>query len=175
MASERALGRIRGRVQSLQDGFRSVSNQLLIRAKDRRDHASALATSMPSVQERQHELVVFYGNYEQLVETLCDAAQYGPSPGLESEYKRLRTWIKDNYPPVRKYVVAFLRYSAEDAEQGLALCGRSADAFEALVAAEDLADFLKADDGSMISRIQRSREALILYGEHLRQLAASSA
>ncbi len=46
------------------------------------------------------------------------------------------------------------------------------DAFEALVAAFDLQEFLKMDDGNMISRINRTREALNLYGEHLKQLAA---
>jgi len=49
------------------------------------------------------------------------------------------------------------------------------DAFEALVAAFDLQEFFKLDDGNMISRITRTREALNLYGEHLRQLAAVAA
>jgi hypothetical protein len=35
--------------------------------------------------------------------------------------------------------------------------------------------FLLADDGLMISRIMRTREALNLYGEHLRQLIAKEA
>ena len=169
MANERALGGIRLRVRGLQDAFRSLSNRILIRSKDREDRLAAATQDIPSIQERQHDLLMFYGNYEQLVETLCDAAQFGPKPGLDSEYLRLRAWMIENYPSVRRYVVAFLRYSADDAAQGLALNGRSADAFEALVAAESLEDFLKADDGTMISRIDRTREALILYGEHLRK------
>lgn len=49
--------------------------------------------------------------------------------------------------------------------------GEAADAFEALVAAPDLFLFLKHDDGMMISRLERTREALNLYAGHLRQLA----
>ena len=46
------------------------------------------------------------------------------------------------------------------------------DAFEALFSAPSLGDFLRGDDGLMISRMERTREALYLYGDHLRQLAA---
>ncbi len=174
MASEGTLGRVRRRVLGVLDALRSLSNRILIVAKDREDAARAAKDSIPSIQERQDELISFYRNYEELIEVLCDCAQVGPNPKLETEYQRLKAWMNSNYGPVRKYVVAFLLYSSEDAEQGIALWGRSADAFEALVAAPDLDEFLRADDGSMISRINRTREALNLYGEHLRQLAASS-
>lgn len=172
MKNEQAIQTARLRVRGVVEGLRRVSNRLLIAAKDREESRVAARESLPSVKERQRELILFYRFYEELVETLCDAAQYGPSEKLENEYQRLREWINANYPAVRKYVVAFLRYSADDAEQGIALWGRSADAFEALVAAESLEDFIRADNGCMISRINRSREALNLYGEHLRQLAA---
>lgn len=173
MASERALGRVQKRVLGAMDVARSLSNRILIAAKDREESVAVPLTTAQSIQDRQHELLTFYERYEELVETLCGAAQFGPSAESEARYQRLRGWVEANYPPVRRYVVAFLRYSAEDAEQGIALWGKSADAFEALVAAESLDEFLRADDGTMISRINRTRDALSLYGEHLRKLAAT--
>lgn len=128
----------------------------------------------PTPRERHDRLVAFYDGYEGLVETLCDAAQYGPSEALEAKYQQRREWMSEAYPEVRKFLVAFLQYSIDDASQGIALWGRSADAFEALFAAPSLEAFLEADDGTMISRIERTREALYRYGEHLRQLAKIS-
>ncbi len=75
--------------------------------------------------------------------------------------------MTENYPSIRKFVVAYLKFEVEDAILG-------GDAFEALFTAEDLSTFLQADDGNMISRILRTREALNLYGDHLRQLAAAA-
>lgn len=118
----------------------------------------------PTVQERQQDLIHFYQEYETLVETVCDSAQYGPTPHLEKVYQTQREWMEENYPRVRRYVVAYLRYEIEDLT----------DAFEALFQAPDLAAFLQSDDGNMISRIMRTREALNLYGDHLRQLAAAA-
>jgi hypothetical protein len=135
----------------------------------------AVAFAGPTVGERQADLLVFYERYEELVELLCDAAQYGPTAKLEADYARLQSWMRDHYPPVRRFVVAYLRYSPDDTMQSLHFQGRSADAFEALVAAPNLDEFLRVDDGGMISRIHRTREALNLYGEHLRQLAVSQA
>jgi hypothetical protein len=156
--------------------IRSLVNRVRIAAKDREDLRSRTLArdAAPTVQERQQELVRFYRHYEDLVETLCDAAQYGPTPKLENQYASLRLWMHENYPPVRRYVVAYLQFSVEDAQQSLEMQGRTADAFEALCAAPDLDTFLRVDDGAMISRINRTREALNLYGEHLRQLAAAS-
>ena len=156
--------------------LRSLVNRARIATLDRREAQARVAarTAGPTVQERQQELVRFYKHYEDLVELLCDAAQYGPTPKLENDYARLRRWMHENYPPVRRYVVAYLQYSSDDAQQALTLDGRIADAFEALVCAPDLSEFLAADDGGMISRITRTRDALNLYGEHLRRLAAAA-
>jgi hypothetical protein len=118
----------------------------------------------PTVQERQQALIHFYQEYEALVETVCDSAQYGPTATLNKAYQLQREWMLENYPTIRRYVVAYLRYEVED--QG--------DPFEALFSADDLNTFLQSDDGNMISRIMRTREALNLYGDHLRQLAAAA-
>ena len=128
-----------------------------------------------AVPERQRALIDYYEQYETLVETLCDAAQYGPTGPLERRYAECRARMQADYPALRPFLISYLEFLPEDAEAGLKLCGRPLDAFEALVAAFDLQEFLKMDDGNMISRINRTREALNGYGEHLRQLAARAA
>lgn len=159
---------------SLRTLLRSFSNRSKSAAKDRADarDREMAAKITPTVQERHEELVRFYRRYEDLVETLCDAAQYGPVPHLEGKYGEHRRWMSSNYAPVRRYVVAYLRFTPEDAQVGLQGEGKASDAFEALFSAPNLEEFLRIDDGNMISRITRTREALNLYGEHLRQLLA---
>jgi hypothetical protein len=149
---------------------------LKIRAKDRRfiRELTSMRSAQPTVRDRQQELIRFYMNYESLVETLCDLATCGPTPNLETSYRTIREWMLINYPGVRRYVIAYLKYSAEDAQQSLEMNGQSADAFEALFTAPSLHEFLEHDDGNMISRINRTREALTMYGHHLRLLAVES-
>jgi hypothetical protein len=131
-----------------------------------------LLAKAPSPRERQEELIRFYDRYETLVETLCDSAQYGPEGKLETRYEELRTWMQANYPALRRYVAAYLSYDPRDAARSLDLHGSGRDAYEALFAANTLEEFLRSDDGQMIARIERTREALSRYGEHLRQLIA---
>ncbi len=163
----RSLGEILGAIGSL-------LNRAKIAQRDQLEarQAAKVRAEGPTVEERQAELVDFYSKYEDLVEVLCDAAQYGPVQRLETRYLQLRRWMHGNYPEVRPFLVTYLRFSHEDAEDGLTISGRGTDAFEALVLAESLHDFLQMDDGTTISRITRTREALNLYAEHLRQLAA---
>lgn len=155
--------------------LRRLSLQLLIRTKDRRfaREMTRLRSAQPGIRERQQELVRFYLNYETLVETLCDLGVCGVTPRLEAAYKAGRHWMLANYPDVRRYVIAYLKYSVEDAEQSIEINGRPADAFEALFAAPTLHEFLEHDDGGMIGRIHRTREALTMYGHHLRLLASN--
>lgn len=143
---------------------------LRIKLAKREVAAAQEAPAGPSVRERQADLIQFYGHFEHLVETLCDAAQYGPVEKLERRYRQEREWMQTHYVKVRKYVVAYLRFEVGDAEQSSLLDGTYGDAFESLFAAPDLQSFLNVDDGNMISRIMRTRQALNLYGEHLRQL-----
>jgi hypothetical protein len=126
----------------------------------------------PSLRERQDELIRFYDRYEDLVETLCNAAQYGPDSRQETNYGELREWMQANYPPVRRFVSAYLVYDPKDAARAQDLHVMGRDAFEALFAPPTVEEFLKSDDGQMIARIERTREALNRYGEHLRQLIA---
>ncbi len=157
----------------------SLARLLLLRLLNlRKDHQfrrelARYKNAPPTIRDRQQELVRFYMHYEDLVETLCDLASAGATPCLESYYKASRVWMLKNYPDVRRYVIAYLRYSAEDAQQSLAMNGSPADAFEALFTAPTLREFLDHDDGLMINRIDRTREALTMYGHHLRLLASN--
>lgn len=157
-------------------GWRRVLLLLKIRAKDRSFAAEveAMRSAQPTIRDRQQELVRFYLNYEALVETLCAIPSAGATPGLEAGYQVIREWMIRNYPDVRRFVTAYLKYSAEDAQQGIDLLSGSADAFEALFRAPTLAAFQEHDDGNMISRIDRTRHALTMYGHHLRLLASES-
>lgn len=125
-----------------------------------------------TVKDRQAELAQFYSKYEDLVELLCDAAQYGPNAPSNERYDQLRGYFLKAYPEMRKYVSAYLDLRVEDAEHALDLYGQPADAFEALFAMPTLDAQLRADDGNMITRIIRTREALNRYAEQLRRLAA---
>lgn len=153
-----------------------VPTRWRLAVRDYQDARSArmerLQSGAPSLLDRQEELIRFYGQYENLVETLCDAAQYGPDTRQEAAYAEQRSWMQSNYPSLRKYVSAYLSYDPRDAARSLDLHSTGRDAFEALFAATTLEEFLRSDDGQMIVRIERTREALSRYGEHLRQLIA---
>lgn len=155
--------------------IRRVPVQLRIAHLDLQDarERGANRRAFPSAATRLEQLRTFYDQYNDLVETLCDSAQYGPTAKLEARYSEMRRWMLAHYAPLRKFVVAYLRFDAADARQGLDLHGQSADAFEALFCAASLGEFLRADDGLMISRMERTREALHLYGDHLRQMVAN--
>lgn len=155
---ERAEGRISGGAHWR---WTSVANRARIAAKDiaaMRDRRRT-AIAGPTVAQRQAELVEFYTRFERFVEMLCDAAQYGPNSRLEAAYAEDRAWVSARYRPLKPFVGAYL--SPEES-----------DAFERLFGAEDLQRFLADDDGAVIYRITSTRDALSLYAEHLRQLAA---
>jgi hypothetical protein len=168
---EQAAKRIAGASTGTRNMVRSLVNKARIAGKDRLDviKRDREAKAGPSVMERQEMLIQFYNNYEELVEVLCDAAQYGPTVSLEARYSDLRERYGAMYCELRPLLGAFIRPVPE--EDGVS----RADAFQSLIAPESVADFLHSDDGAMISRITRTREALNLYGEHLRQLAAKVA
>ena len=123
-----------------------------------------------SIELRRLELVDFYNQFEQYVEVLCDGAQYGPVEGLEQHYSVHKAYLIAHYEMLKQYLSAYIRPLPSDAEQCMLGIGRFGDVFESLFAYNSLKDFLEADDGYMISRITRAREALMRYGEHLRML-----
>jgi hypothetical protein len=154
--ASRIAGRPTDLLNRLANRLRIARNDLV----DAREKSKAAKAGM-SVQERQEELLAFYSNYEDFVEAMCDAAQYGPTQRLEGLYALKRTWLVERYLELKPLLGAFQRRETSDPE----------DAFEALFAAETVSQFLQSDDGETIARITRTREALNLYGEHLRQLA----
>ncbi|MEQ1936233.1 MAG: hypothetical protein ABL962_20450, partial [Fimbriimonadaceae bacterium] len=97
--------------------------------------------TVPTARERQDTLIEFYGHYEDLVEVLCDAANYAPTPALEARYSRQRDWMQANYDHVRPFALAYLRFDVKDAGQTMELEGSYGDAFEALFAAPSLESF----------------------------------
>ncbi len=147
--------------------FRRLTNRLRIAHKDIADaHEKTRAVKAGATpQERQEELIAFYARYEDLVELLCDAAQYGPTSRLESRYEETRAWLQIRYGELKPLLRAFLRPSPGTPSE------ENQDAFESLLSPGSVSDFLHSDDGETIDRITRTREALNLYGEHLRQLA----
>ncbi len=142
----------------------SITNRARIAAKDFADarERRRAAHAGPTVAERQAELVDFYGHFERYVETLCDAAQYGPNSRLAKAYTDDRERVAAQYAALRPYVGAFLN-------------PEEPDAFDRLFNPESLEAFIADDDGSVIFRITSTREALSHYAEHLRQLAARKA
>lgn len=151
---------------------RSVPTRLRNWSLNRQLERSLDAGPTLDVRTKQQELAEFYVKYESLVELLCDSAQYGPEAHLESRYSELRDWMLKNYPPVRQFIIAFLEHDVADAESGLDINGQPSDAFQALYSAPTLAYQIQSDDGHMISRIMRTREALNRYAEYLRKLSA---
>lgn len=131
---------------------------------------SAVAPAESTVRQRQAELASFYSTFEDLVELLCDAAQYGPAPHLDAKYEALRETMQRGYPPIRRYTLAFMRHEVEDTVVSLDRFGHATDAIESLYAAPTLDQQLRADDGLTIQRMIRAREALNQYAEYLRQL-----
>jgi hypothetical protein len=147
-----------------------VQNRSLILAKDLEDVKATTLVSTPRL--RQQELAQFYDKYEQLVELLCDSAQYGPDFRMEQRYAELRGTLHRQYPDIRRFVSAFLEIDLEDSRTPNNLYEKGMDAFEALWSSPTLQELLRSDDGNMISRITRTREALNRYAEQLRQIAA---
>ena len=133
------------------------------------DEASQTPASIASAEHRSRLVARFQEKFDEFVELLCDAAQGGVTPVLDANYIQLRRTLRDSYPTLKPFMGAFLRSSDDDDEYHLN--HGQADAFEALFAPADLSEFLEFDDGKAISRITRTREALTLYGEHMRQLA----
>ena len=79
MANDKALGSSRKRAHGFLDAFNRLSNRMLIAAKDKEDRLAIALEAVPTVLQRQQDLIAFYQHYEELVEVLCDVAQCGPA------------------------------------------------------------------------------------------------
>ena len=117
------------------------------------------------------QLLRFYNDFESLVDLICASARCGVVGGMAAEYRQLTDAMKRNYPAIRTYVLAFLSVDVADTEYGLSLCGLPLDALQCLFYPPDLDAVHEADDGKLIDRIERSRDALYRLGDYLRELS----
>lgn len=152
---------------------------IFTRAAQLRVHVSAHSNAKQpvfekTVREKQAELADFYENYEELVELICDAANYGSNEKMANRYDELRTYMQINYHPLRDNVAAYLELAPQDNVSALDLYGKPSDAFEALFAAPTLAEQIRTDDGHLIGRIMRTRKALNRYADYLRTRTQAS-
>lgn len=159
-------------IHGLIDQIARIPLRVKNQARTLRAAGASSASTGPNIRERQEELVAFYERYEDLVELLCDGAQYGPDSRLEAKYADLRTWMQRHYPSLRRSIIAFLDQSVDDSTHSLDHFGHPADAFEALFAGHTLEEQIRTDDGKMISRMMRTRDALTRYAAQLRRLHA---
>ncbi len=121
------------------------------------------------LEEQRALLAEFYERYEQLVELICDAAFSNTAEPFEAQYATLRPWMRRAYPHLRPYLIAHLNCDPSDEAVGLLLNGKPTDAFEALFCPETLEELIRADQGDLIGRIERTRSALYRYADYLRQ------
>jgi hypothetical protein len=121
-------------------------------------------------RQRLDRLQNFRDGFELMVSVLVEAINYGPTPKLENDYAALGVVLRQEYEMVRPFVLAYLRVDSVDEGFGIRVRGKGSDAFECLWVAASLQDFLNVVDRSFDARITRSREALALYGDHLRYL-----
>jgi hypothetical protein len=114
-------------------------------------------------EKRREDAEEFLSHFEGFVDAICDAAQHGLTENLSAKYQQHRDWLRNHVYLVRTPIEEFVppTKSVESPE---------GDDFLALFAAPDLASQLSTDDGNMISRIVRTREALDVYSVHLQQL-----
>jgi hypothetical protein len=75
-----------------------------------------------------------------------------------------------HYGAIRPFLAAFLANGADDAADSGGF-----DDFTGLFVSADLDEFLAQDDGWAITRITRTRQAINLYAQHLRQLSDRTA
>jgi hypothetical protein len=133
--------------------------------------SSPLGATPESVHKRIDELSEFAELYETVVDLLCAAAHLGATDVLQKKYEHAAPKAKSAYGRIQPFLVSYLEDDPEDHRWGLTVVGNRVDAFEALFTCGSLLEFLASDDGSMIPRIIRTRQALTLYGEHLSRLA----
>jgi hypothetical protein len=118
--------------------------------------------------QQRHKLIEFYDDFEGLVDLVCASARSGITPGMAADYEATSARMRRAYPPLRSHLLAYLQVDVSDSALGLRLCGRATDAIECLFCAPDLRALHAHDDGEMMGRVVRARDALYRFGDHLR-------
>jgi hypothetical protein len=118
----------------------------------------------------RRDLIEFYDRFERLIDVICAGARYGTQPSLAADYHTLSEDMRRLYPELRTYVLAYLKVDVRDTQFGIGLSGQTTDAFQCLFCAPSLAELIAADDGGLVGRIERTRDALYRFGDHLREV-----
>lgn len=107
--------------------------------------------------------------YDALVGVLCAAAHEGIEPGMEDEYRALRTWFCAHYPQAKRTLAPFVLSDPSDGVTGRLGRRAACDAFEALFFPHTIAAMLAADGGNLIGRLLRTQEALAAWQRGIRR------
>lgn len=124
----------------------------------------------PRTHQRRRELMEFRVEFESFASTVLEGVRFGSDRSLTESHGLHRAALISRYSSLRPFLLSYME--ADHIRCDFTESGYSTDALEALVAAPDLDRLLIEDDQLLISRISRAREALCLYGEHLKWLAA---
>lgn len=141
-----------------------------LRSRTKKSAKSEVSESAPPTIDRRREVAEFYDHYEGHIETLCDAAQYGPEPYLEEAYRKSRQQLQRDYRCLKQDLQPYLAPHTENDQRAV-----DADVMESLFHAPTLGEFLRCDDGFMIQRILLTRDALTRYAQDLRTAKAYTA
>jgi len=114
-----------------------------------------------TVHDRREALAQFHLIYEDLVEVICDAGNYGPTSALSSRYTELVEEYRVAYPGVQAYLEHFL-------DTNVAL----RQPFMRLSVRPTLAELIETDTGALIPDILATRRAIVAYQQHLAQVPA---
>ncbi|HRF58380.1 MAG TPA: hypothetical protein PLH94_00535 [Fimbriimonadaceae bacterium] len=124
----------------------------------------------PPTAEQQGELLRFFTRFEELADVLRESCQYGPSGPNERAYTELREWMIHHYASVRTQIAPYLEAKRSAMA---ALSGGWSDEVETLFSPPTLSELLRGDDGSLLGRLMRAREAVGMVFSHLRALASA--
>ena len=124
------------------------------------------------LQVRKTELATFGSQFDVLIETVLSAVQDGIDGAKEDAYRQTSSQLRDQYPRIRPYLIAYLKFSVTDAEFCLDIAGRGGDAFEAMLCSPTLKVLLEHRQEDLIDRLTRVNAAIDLYKHHLTVLSA---
>ena len=114
-----------------------------------------------TVHDRREALAQFHLIYEDLVEVICDAGNYGPTSALSSRYLELVEEYRVAYASVQAYLEHFLDANIALRQPFMRLSIRST-----------LAELIETDTGALIPDILATRRAIVAYQQHLAQVPA---
>lgn len=109
----------------------------------------------------------FFDHYDALIGLLCLGAHEGLKPENEVEFRELKGWFRQNYPPLKPSITPFLVEDESDLVPTASRERRACDAFEALFMPDSVSTLLETDQGSLIGRMIRTQQALESWSRSL--------